>query len=123
MAIHTSLPIYKVAYDLFQEVTTVTKNMPRDFKISLGGRIRDEALEIVTLIFRANVSQQKAAHLTELLERVQVVELLLRLSRDMRFISTGQYAKAITFTDSVGKQANGWRKSSASSLDVSPSRR
>jgi hypothetical protein len=123
MAIHTSLPIYKVAYDLFHEVTEATRNMPRDFKLSLGGRIRDEALEIVTLIFRANVSTDKVPHLTALLEHVQVVELLLRLSRDMRFISTVQYARAIGFTDNVGKQAMGWRKSSASSLVSQPSRR
>jgi hypothetical protein len=29
----------------------------------------------------------------------------------MRFISTGQYAKAIELTDKIGKQAMGWRKS------------
>lgn len=117
MALHTNLAIYKVAYDLFKEVTDITRNMPRDFKLSLGGRIRDEALTIVTLIFRANVAQgtEKVPHLSALLEHVQVVELLLRLSRDMRFISTKQYASAIQFTDSVGKQANGWRRHSASS--------
>ena len=56
----------------------------------------------------------KVPHLTSLLERLQVAELLLRLSKDMRLISTTQYAKAIALTDKVGKQANGWRKHSAS---------
>jgi len=115
MALHTSLPIYKVAYDLLDVATDVTKNMPRDFKVSLGGKIRDECVEIMVLIFRANTSKHKVPHLEELLERLQVAELLLRLSRDKRFISTGQYAKAIDLTDKVGKQANGWRKHSASS--------
>lgn len=32
MGIHTSLPIYKVAYDLLNVVTELVKNMPRDFK-------------------------------------------------------------------------------------------
>jgi hypothetical protein len=27
--------------------------MPRDFKQSIGGKLRDECVEIVTLIFRA----------------------------------------------------------------------
>ena len=44
---------------------------------------------------------------------MQVVELLLRLSRDLRLISTGQYARAIELTDAIGKQANGWRKHAA----------
>lgn len=122
MASPTTLPIYGVAYDLFKEVTDSTRHMPRDFKLSLGGRIRDETLEIVTLIFRANAAMDKVPHLSELLERVDVVELLLRLARDMHFIPTKRYAAAIALTQQVGKQAGGWRKHSASSPVASPSR-
>lgn len=110
MALHTDLPIYKVAYDLLDTITDLSKNMPRDFKVSIGGKLRDEGVEIVTLIFRANCAREKASHLEMLIERLQVAELLLRLSRDKRFISTGQYAKAIELTNKVGKQAGGWRK-------------
>ena len=114
MALHTELPIYKVAYDLLDAITDLAKNMPRDFKASIGGKLRDECVEIVVLIFRANTAQEKAPHLSTLIERLQVAELLLRLSRDKRLISTGQYAKAIELTNSVGKQAGGWRRSALS---------
>lgn len=123
MAVAKELPIYKVAYDLFKEVTDSTRHMPRDFKLSVGGRIRDEALEIVTLIFRANAAADKVPYLCDLLERVDVINLLLRLAHDMRFISTSRYATAIKLTESVGKQAGGWLKHSASSPVASPSRR
>ena len=112
--LHTQLPIYKVAYNLLDLVTDLAKNMPRDFKHSLGGKLRDECLEIVTLVFRANVAADKVPHLGILIERQQVIDLLLRLSRDKRFISTSQYAKAIELTGSIGKQANGWRRSALS---------
>jgi hypothetical protein len=114
MALHTALPIYKVTYDLFSIVTQITRSFPRDVR-AMGGKIRDESIELLLLIYRANSSRDKVPHLDELLERLQVTELLLRLSRDMHFISTGQYARAIELTDKVGKQANGWRKHSASS--------
>ena len=39
MALHTNLPIYKVAYDLLNVITDLVKNMPRDFKSSIGGKI------------------------------------------------------------------------------------
>jgi len=114
MALHTNLPIYKVAYDLLDIITDLAKNMPRDFKASIGGKLRDECVEIVVLIFRANVAKEKAPHLGTLIERLQVAELLLRLSRDKQLISTGQYAKAVELTTSVGKQAGGWRRSALS---------
>jgi hypothetical protein len=115
MALHSQLPIYKVAYDLLGVATDVTRNMPRDYKASIGARIRDECVDLVILIFRANVARDKTPHLDALLERLQVAELLFRLSKDKKFISTGQYAAAIELTNSIGKQANGWRKSSAAS--------
>ena len=115
MATHTELPIYKLAYELLLLATEVTKNMPRPFQTSIGGKIRGECVELTVLIFRANCSRDKAPYLDKLLERVQVAELLFRLSKDMKFISIGQYAKAIALTDKVGRQGNGWRKHSASS--------
>jgi hypothetical protein len=118
MALHTSLPIYKDAYDLFDAIVDLAKNMPRDYKASIGSKLRDECIEIITLVFRANTARDKAEHLSNLIERLQVAELLLRLSRDKRLISIPQYAGAIQLTNSVGRQATGWRKASAS--PVSP---
>jgi hypothetical protein len=119
MALHTQLPIYKVAYDLFNFVLDLAKNMPRDFKALIGTKLRDECTEIMNLIFRANCAQDKSTHLVELIERLQVTELFLRVSRDKRLISTIQYAKAVEITSNLGKQANGWRSAKAAHSPVS----
>ncbi len=110
MAIHTNLPIYKEAYALLDCVMDLAKNMPRDLKPLIGEKLRDESLGILDMVFRANSSQNKVPHLDNLLSSLQVVELLCRLSKDRRLISVGQYAKAIKLTDSIGRQAGGWRK-------------
>jgi len=114
MALHSELPIYKVAYDLLGLIIALARNMPRDVKQQIGGALREECVRITVLIFRANVSRDKAPHLLEVVERLQVAELLLRLSHDLRFIGQKQYAAAIALTGQIGKQANGWRKHSAS---------
>lgn len=122
MALHKDLPIYKAAYDLLSVAADVTRNFPRDFKRSIGEKVRDECVEIIVLIFKANVAQHKIPHIENLLERVQVVELLLRLSRDKRFISTRQYSSVIDITDTIGKQSTGWKKQqSAASPAAEPS--
>ena len=122
MANHTDLPISKVAYDLLVVATDLTKNMPRDFKASVGKEIRDECVRLTVLIFRANVAADKTPYLDKLLERAQVIELLFRLSKDLRFISVAQYARAIALTSMIGKQAGGWKKYTASSPAASRSR-
>jgi translation initiation factor RLI1 len=115
VALSSELPIYKVAYDLSDLAIDLVRNMPRDVKGVIGGELRDQALMLVVLIYRANVAREKAAHLMEIVERLQVVELLLRLARDKRFISVKQYAMAIGLTGSIGKQATAWRKSASTS--------
>lgn len=87
MATHTHLPIYKAAYSLLDVVTDLVKNMQRDFKRSIGEKISNECIEIMVLVFRANVSQDKYPHLMELLERLQVIELMIRLAMDKRLFN------------------------------------
>ncbi len=115
MAIHTQLPIYKVAYDLLSVATDYVQHMPRPFKAAIGGRVRDLCVELVLLVFKANCARDKVPHLDTLIERLAELNLLLRLCRDKRFISINQYAKAIELTANAGKQASGWRKHNASS--------
>jgi hypothetical protein len=114
MALHTQLPIYKVAYDLLSVAVDYVQNMPRPFKAAIGGRVRDLCIDLVLLIFKANCARNKGPHLDLLLERLEELQLLLRLCQDKRFISRGQYAQAIELTSSIGKQAGGWKKYAAS---------
>jgi hypothetical protein len=109
MALHTQLPIYKAAYKLLDVVTDIVTNMDRAYKRSIGEKISAECLEITVLVFRANVATEKAPHLSELLERLQVIELMLRLGMDKRKIARVAYAAAIELTTSIGKQCNGWK--------------
>jgi hypothetical protein len=110
MALHSDLPIFKVAYDLLDVIVGLVRNLPRDIKGVIGGELRDSSLKMLVLIFRANVSTDKAPHLAALIETAQKIELLLRLARDKHWISTKQYAAAILLTTSIGKQATGWKK-------------
>lgn len=113
MALHSSLPIYQVTYQLLVLATEITRHMPRDFKASMGGKVREECLELVVLIYRANAAADKVPLLDRMLERLQVAELLFRLSKDLKLIGVRQYARAVELTAAIGKQATGWRKYSA----------
>jgi len=110
MALHFSLPIYRSVYELLKLVTEVSRNMPRDYKQSIGGRVRDECVTLTVLVFRANCATDKMPYLDALREHLQVAELLVRLACDLRCISKAQYARIVALTDSVGKQASGWRR-------------
>lgn len=111
MAAHTQLPIYKAAYDLLDVVTDLVKNMNRDFKRSIGEKISNECIEITVLVFRANVAQDKEPYLLKLVERLQVIELMIRLAMDKRLHANLNPKKTILQplsrgVDFVGRSSN-----------------
>lgn len=117
MTIHHNLPIYKECYELLGMSTDLVKNMPRDFKASMGRKIHEECIDMLVLVARANAAKGagKVPHLEQLQESLSVTEILIRLSTDKKLISQKQYAKAIGVTSSIGRQVTGWRKFSANS--------
>ncbi len=110
MAQYQHLPIYRLTYELLQQVVKFTKEFPRDLKFTVGQQLNHEVIELVVLIYRANSANNKSETIGILLERLQVVELLIRLSRDMRILPTKAYASLVEMTESIGKQAQGWKR-------------
>ena len=112
MAQYHHLPIYKLTYDLLLRSMQVTKNFPREYKYTLGQKLKDEIIELVVMIYKANSAEKKGEYIERILERVQVVQLLIRLSHDLRILPRKAYADLAEKTDSLARQAQGWLKSS-----------
>lgn len=112
MAQYQHLPIYKQTYDILLRTLTATKDFPREYKYTLGQKMKDELTELVIMIYRANSATDKDHHIQSILERVQAVQLLMRLSHDMHILSRRHYAALSEMTDSLARQAQGWLRSS-----------
>lgn len=110
MALATDLPIYREAYDVLVKITRMTQNYPRGFRQGLARDMCLNAQVMVNLIFKANCASQKLPFLTDLREQMQVLQLQLRLSKDLRLISAGQFGDAVSSLDSINKQLSGWIK-------------
>ena len=111
MALHTDLEIHKVAEELLGFSLDLVRNIPRDLKQVVGAKIRDECLQVLVLIGRANMTRDKLPQINLLLESIWMLNYLLRALTNRGLISKGQHAKAMKMTASVGRQANAWKKS------------
>ena len=111
MALHTDLEIHKVAEELLGLSLDLVRNIPRDLKQVVGAKIRDECLQVLVLIGRANMTRDKLPHINLLLESIWMLNYLLRALTNRGLISKGRHAKAMMMTASIGRQANAWKKS------------
>lgn len=110
MALHTELEIHKGGEELLELSIGMVRNIPRDLKQVVGSKIRDECLQVLVLIGRANMSSHKVPHLNALLESIWMINYLLRALTNQGVIPKGQHAKAMRITASLGRQANAWKK-------------
>ena len=111
MSRYKHLPVYKKTYELLIETVRLTKNFPKEFKYTLGEKLKDELMELVVLIYRANSEENRLASVERIMERIQVIELMIRLAQDLRVISEAQYARLVEMTESLGRQTQGWLNS------------
>ena len=51
MAQYQHLPIYKLTYDILLRIMQVTKDFPREYKYTLGQKLKDETTELIVLIY------------------------------------------------------------------------
>lgn len=57
----------------------------------------------MVLIYRANSAKNKAQHIEQILERVQAIQLLMRLSHDMKILPRRHYAALSEMTEDLAK--------------------
>lgn len=110
MARYHHLPIYNLTYGLLTTLTKALHEFPREYKFTIGQKLQDEVIGLVVLIYRANSLKSKGVVIDEFLERVQVVELLIRLSLDLRILPKKQYATLVEMVESLSRQAQGWKR-------------
>ena len=111
MARYIHLPIYKKSYDLLIEIFKITREFTREYKYTIGEKLKNETMELIMQVYKANNQKNKIENLEVILEKVLVIELLLRLSRDIRVLSLKKYTRIIQITDEIARQAQGWLKS------------
>jgi hypothetical protein len=123
MAIHTDLDIYKAAMELTRISSSLVSHMPRNHRSVDGALLVGHSRTILKLIRHANMAEDKVPDIDLILDEIVDVEVDLRVCVDLRLISLTGYARASQLSNSVHKQAHGWRKTSAEPKPVSRSSR
>ncbi|MCA9358115.1 four helix bundle protein [Candidatus Kaiserbacteria bacterium] len=113
MTTTNNLPVYKESYDLIEELFRYVKEFNREYKYTLGERVKTEMIALVIDIYRANSSiEKRGEHIKSARERVEVIRLLLRLLRDLRQLPLEKFVSLNVKIESVSRQLTGWLKKS-----------
>jgi hypothetical protein len=112
MARYEHLPIYKKAMDLAIYLEQIVRGFSRYHKYTLGAELRQMSRDIVGAIISANSRAEKLLRLMQLREKLEGLQVLLRIAKEVRaFSSFNSYAHAANRVVDLSRRNEGWMKS------------
>jgi len=104
------LIIFQKTYDLILWIFPMINRFPKKQRFVLGQQIENELLEIIKDIILANNERNKTEILKRISVRLDTLRILIRLAKDLKFLSIKQYENAAVKMNEIGKLLSGWMK-------------
>ena len=112
MARYEHLPVYKAALDMAVYVEKIVANFSRYHKFTLGSELRVLSHRVVLLVIKANNATDKKVRLSELLDALEEMKLLVHIAKEVKaFHSFNSFEVCVRHLDGVTRQSVGWLKS------------
>jgi hypothetical protein len=108
MALYYTLPIYKASYKLVYLLFTASSNFSREYKYTVGQELKNEGLNIIKNIYRANKAKDKTEYINQARENLEIIRLLVRLMQDFKQISLKLFVEINQVIEMVSKQLTAW---------------
>ena len=109
MAQYNHLPIFQLAYKLTLEIHQTTHHFSREYKYTLGQKLKEISAECLDFIILANSQQNKISSLNETRLRLERLRIHIRLSCDLRIITLKKYEFLVRCSEELSKQLYGWQ--------------
>ncbi|MDD3793412.1 MAG: four helix bundle protein [Candidatus Gracilibacteria bacterium] len=112
MVLYDNLPVYKESYDLLIQIFEVVKKFEKQYKYTIGDKIKNEIVDLITNIYRANSSfETRILNIKRAREQIEILKLYFRLSRDLKILSINKFADLALKIENLSKQLYSWEKS------------
>jgi hypothetical protein len=109
-------PIFTRTYDMLIWLIPATQKFPKDQRFVLAKRVQDKAFEFQEAIIAAGMGgekSEKARHLQEADICLRQLQVYIRMSFNLKFITMGQYEHVSKMTVEIGRILGGWKKKAA----------
>jgi len=107
--------IYLDCRKLLDAILDITPSFPRAYKFSIGSRLHDLAINLMSEISAAYINRDRAVriqHLVNFQADFEVLKTLLRIAGERKWIlGKSKHADIIELTDAIGKQSTAWKNS------------
>ncbi len=110
MALYFNLPVYKDSYDMLLMVFKYCSKLPKEYKYTLGERLKNDCTDVLVSIFEAtkNKELQKLKHIENALNHLERCRLYIRLFKDLNVWGVTIQAALNQKIETISKQLTQW---------------
>ena len=107
-----SLPILRKVQDLCSLMVDVQREIPKQYKHTLGDRMLESSLNLMRAIFTINRSEKRSSerlcHMGMFTDEFDYLKSLVRICEEKRVITTKQQSAIAPVMTSINAQMSGW---------------
>lgn len=106
------LILFQKVYDFLVYFYPIINRIPKSHRLVLGKTLEEICIELLLLIVEANKTngEERRCLQKNISDKVDALRILIRLSKDLKFISIKQYVFTAEKVNEMGKMLNGWMK-------------
>ena len=75
VALYDELAVFKASYDLLLDIYRFSSTLTLEFKFTIGEKLKNETLDLLILVFRANSEREKTQAIQKAREQIEMVRL------------------------------------------------
>ena len=104
------LVIFQKIYDFLLWLYPLVNKIPKSHRLVLGRIIEEEGIKILLLSIQANKIRDETRKIVQIQisDELDKLRILIRLTKDLRFMSITQYQHAAEKINEIGKILYGW---------------
>ena len=107
------LILFQKIYDFVLWLYPLINRIPKSHRLVLGKHVEEMGLNLLLLATKANKIKDggRRAIQLQISDELDTLRILVRLTKDLRFMSIAQYEHAAEKMNEIGKILYGWMKS------------
>jgi len=104
------LIIFQKLYDLVVEMYPIINRIPKSHRMVLGKHLEDNCIVLLLLVTKANQAKDTNRRVLQdqICDNLESLRILIRLTKDLKFLSINQYALLEGKLNEIGKMLYCW---------------
>jgi S23 ribosomal protein. len=110
MAQYNHLPVFQKSYDLNLEIYRTAHNFSREYKYTLGQKLKEISAELLDSIVIINSLADKSQFFPKIKLQIERLRIQIRVAFDLKIIAANRLEFLNRFLEEISMQISGWEK-------------